>query len=496
MATRDPAPRPDERTVTTRSRPSDAITSQLWGLCSVLKDDGITFHEYLGELTLLLYLKLARDMGRERDIPPRCRWDALVVLEAQTRLDLYRKALTHLAASPVAQVRMIFEGAVTGIKSPQTLDALFSGIDRLGLLSVESDELGDIYEGLLDRNANEKKAGAGQYFTPRPLVETITRVMKPTLADRIQDPAAGTGGFLIAAANHIRQSGNPTPWTAAEKRKFRERTFYGMEHVRDTHRLATMNLSLHGITSHPHGAGVHYGDTLSDEGTLLPQATLILTNPPFGTKSGHGLPSRTDLSFRTSNKQLSFLQHIYRALGPGGRAAVVVPDNVLFESNTARRVREELLQECRLTFVLRLPVGIFYAAGVKTHVLFFERRSSRADANEKTWLYDLRTDMPTFGRRNRLTARYFSEFEAGYNALDRAPATPASELPYRFRPYTYSQIAHGEHRMDFQWTADPPQSNALQSRPDLQRTLEELTQSIERALKAARELLDDVSVDR
>ena len=205
-------------------------------------------------------------------------------------------------------------------------------------------------------------------------------------------------------------------WTEAQQRKYRRNTFYGMEHVQDTHRLALMNLMLHGLDSDPEAAGIRYGDTLWPEGEALCQqgATLILTNPPFGTKKGGGLPTRTDFTFPTSNKQFCFLQHIYRGLKPGGRAAVVLPDNVLFEGNVGRQIRADLMDKCNLHTILRLPTGIFYAQGVKTNVLFFTRGETDKGNTKEVWVYDLRANMPQFGKRTVLTREHFAEFEAAF----------------------------------------------------------------------------------
>src|SRR4029077_18144514 len=232
--------------------------------------------------------------------------------------------------------------------------------------------------------------------------------------DIIQDPAAGTGGFLIASNHYIRKNGDPNAWTEAQQRKYRRSTFYGMEHVQDTHRLALMNLMLHGLESDPLAAGIRYGDTLSPDGEALPKATLILTNPPFGTKKGGGLPTRTDFTFPTSNKQFCFLQHVYRGLLSGGRAAIVLPDNVLFESGIGKQIRADLMDKCNLHTILRLPTGIFYAQGVKTDVLFFTRGETDKANTKEVWVYDLRANAPAFGKRTVLTREYFAEFEKAF----------------------------------------------------------------------------------
>jgi type I restriction enzyme M protein len=341
------------------------------------------------------------------------------------------------------------------------LSTLVAEIDKLDWYSVHREDLGDLYEGLLEKNANEKKSGAGQYFTPRPLVNCMVNVMRPVLTDIIQDPAAGTGGFLIVANNYIRQHGNPDSWTEAQQRKYRRDTFYGMEHVQDTHRLALMNLMLHGLDSFEGHAGIHYGDTLSPEGAALPKATLILTNPPFGTKKGGGLPSRDDFTFPTSNKQFCFLQHIYRGLAPGGRAAVVMPDNVLFESNVGTQIRRDLMDKCNLHTILRLPTGIFYAQGVKTNVLFFTRGHSDKTNTQEVWVYDLRANMPQFGKRTQLTRNHFAGFEdffgpdpSGDNSEHRHSRASGNPETSRCRAFTREHIAERGDSLDIAWLKD------------------------------------------
>ena len=271
------------------------IVARLWNLCNILKDDGVTYHQYVTELTYLLFLKMAKETGVEDQIPIGCRWDDLERATAPDRLRIYRLALISLGEAKSQLVQEIFANASSFIKKPTTLSTLVAEIDKLDWYSARQEGLGDLYEGLLEKNANEKKSGAGQYFTPRPLIDSMVAVMQPTLDDIIQDPAAGTGGFLIAANRYLREHSDPDAWTEAQQRKYRRNTFYGMEHVQDAHRLALMNLMLHGLYSDPHAAGIRYGDTLGQEGEALCKqgATLILTNPPFGTKTGGGRPTRT-----------------------------------------------------------------------------------------------------------------------------------------------------------------------------------------------------------
>jgi type I restriction enzyme M protein len=280
-------------------------------------------------------------------------------------------------------------------------------------------------------------------------------VMRPQLGDVIQDPAAGTGGFLIAAQRWIQAQQDLSLLDERQQKQFYERTFYGMEHVQDTHRLALMNLMLHGLDSLPGQAGIRYGDTMSSDGEGLPRASLILTNPPFGTKKGGGLPSRTDFTFPTSNKQFCFLQHIYRALVPGCRAAVVLPDNVLFEGNVGKQIRADLMDKCNLHTILRLPTGIFYAQGVKTNVLFFSRGISDRGNTEAVWVYDLRANMPAFGKRTPLTREHFSDFEAAFgpDPLGLAPRI-ATGPEGRWQCFSREEIAARGDSLDLAWLKD------------------------------------------
>lgn len=441
------------------------IVARLWNLCNVLKDDGVTYHQYVTELTYLLFLKMAKETGTEEQLPAGYRWDDLETKTAPERLDFYRQALIYLGSHGSLLVREIFANASSFIKKPTTLSTLVTEIDKLDWYSARHEGLGDLYEGLLEKNANEKKSGAGQYFTPRPLIDSMVAVMQPRLEDIIQDPAAGTGGFLISANRYLREHSDPDAWSEAQQKKYRRNTFYGMEFVQDTHRLALMNLMLHGLDSDPAAAGIRYGDTLSPEGEALPKATLILTNPPFGTKKGGGLPSRTDFTFQTSNKQFAFLQHIYRGLKPGGRAAVVLPDNVLFESNVGRDIRRDLMDKCNLHTILRLPTGIFYAQGVKTNVLFFTRGETDKENTSEVWVYDLRANMPNFGKRTEFNRIYFTEFEVAFGDDPKGRVTAMSRRVDtgengRFRRFSRMWIAERGDNLDIAWLKDESETAA------------------------------------
>lgn len=467
------------------------VVAKLWNLFSVLKDDGVTYHQYVTELTYLLFLKMAKETETEDQIPKGHRWDDLERMSGLDRLESYRLTLVHLGSRGSKLVREIYANASSIIKKPTTLSALVSEIGRLDWYGAreEGHGLGKLYEGLLEKNAGETKSGAGQYFTPRPLIQCMVSLMRPSLEDVIQDPAAGTGGFLIAANDYIREHGQPDAWTEAQQRKHRRGTFYGMEHVQDTHRLALMNLMLHGLDSDPQAAGIRYGDTLSPEGEALPKATLILTNPPFGTKTGGGRPTRDDFTFPTSNKQFCFLQHIYRSLKPGGRAAVVLPDNVLFEGNVGKQIRADLMDKCNLHTILRLPTGIFYAQGVKTNVLFFTRGEKDKGNTKEVWVYDLRANMAQFGKRTLLTREHFKRFEV---AFGKDPLGTPKSLARRkdagedgrFRKFTREWIADRGDNLDIAWLKDEseeandgpgePVALARQAMAELEGAFEEL----------------------
>jgi type I restriction enzyme M protein len=432
------------------------IVAKLWNLCNILRDDGITYNEYVTELTYLLFLKMLAETGQESRLPANYRWEELDSREGLEQLEFYRQLLLDLGNSKKASdpvVLAIFTDAQTKLRKPTNLKALTKAIDGLDWFSAREEGLGELYEGLLEKNAAEKKSGAGQYFTPRPLIDCIVRLVNPQVGEVIQDPAAGTGGFLVAADHAIRA--NTDDLYALTKKQIdfqRHQAYRGLELVPDAHRLCLMNLILHGIES-----DVSCGDSLSPDGENLGKADVILTNPPFGTKKGGGRPTRSDFSVtaETSNKQLAFVEHIYRALKVGGRAAVVLPDNVLFEDNVGRKLRQQLMELCDLHTILRLPTGIFYAQGVKTNVLFFTRGKSDRGNTKNVWVYDMRANMNTFGKTRQLTVADFADFEAAFgdHPLGKSPRTDQGEEG-RFRCFTRQQISDRNDNLDIAWLRD------------------------------------------
>jgi type I restriction enzyme M protein len=429
------------------------IVAKLWGLCNVLRDDGITYNEYVTELTYLLFLKMLEETGRENRLPDGYRWGILAKREGVDQLDYYKAMLLDLGKANDDLVSAIFTDAQTRLRKPTNLKALTSNIDQLDWFSAREEGIGNLYEGLLEKNAADKKSGAGQYFTPRRLIDCIVRLMQPQPGEIVQDPAAGTAGFLVAADRYIKDHTDEL-YELSEAQAFfqRHNALVGGELVPDTHRLCMMNLLLHGIEG-----GVVNIDTLSPDGETLPRADLILTNPPFGTKKGGGRPTRSDFSVTadTSNKQLAFVEHIVRALKPGGRAAVVVPDNVLFEDNTGRRLRTWLMDLCNLHTILRLPTGIFYAQGVKTNVLFFRRGMIDKGNTSAVWVYDMRANMPAFGKTRPLTAADFADFEAAYgtdpNGLAERQEHPSEG---RWKKFSREAIAVRNDNLDIAWLRD------------------------------------------
>lgn len=392
------------------------------------------------ELTYILFLKMLQETGREKVVSQGVKlaegddltseqknankekrvileysWERLARKDGLDLFNYYKTLLRVFGDYCIGRVREIYSGASTNIDEPANLKKIITSIDGLDWYSAREEGLGDLYEGLLEKNANEKKSGAGQYFTPRVLIDVMVRLIAPQPGELCNDPAAGTFGFMIAADAYVKSQTDDYFDLSADEEKFqREEAFTGRELVHDTHRLALMNAMLHGIEG-----SIELGDTLSPTGACSQVYDVVLTNPPFGTKKGGERATRDDLTYVTSNKQLNFLQHIYRSLKKGGRAAVVLPDNVLFEDGVGDQIRCDLMDKCRLHTVLRLPTGIFYAQGVKTNVLFFERGKTDKGNTDEVWYYDMRTNMRSFGKTHPLAHGDFAGFESAYTAEDR-----------------------------------------------------------------------------
>lgn len=459
------------------------IVAKVWKLCDVLRDDGITYHQYVSELTYLLFLKMAQETGAERLLLQQCRWEDLTSRAAEP-LEQYRHylhMLDDLGTRGTGRVKQIFANPTTFLHHPESLNKLVGDIDAIDWHSVGREGLGDVYEGILQKNASEKKSGAGQYFTPRPLIETIVEVEKPQPGEMIVDPAVGTAGFFISAQAYM-----------DERNKSRARaditpaSFFGVELVRETYRLALMNAMLHDVKG-----DIELGDSLAADGVRLPAADLVLTNPPFGNKRGAGRPMRPDLEHPTANKQIAFLQLIYHCLKDGGRAAVVVPDNVLFEGGVAARVRIDLMERCNLHTILRLPTGIFYAEGVKTNVLFFSKlRQSSKGSTKGVWIYDLRTDAPSFGKRTPLTRSHFADFRKAFGSSQHGTSKRRDEGEKgRFRFFSREFIRRErQDSLDISWLKDEKPESATELRDP-----EEIAAEIVGKLKMALDEMEAVS---
>ena len=460
------------------------IVAKLWNLCNVLRDDGITYHQYVTELTYILFLKMAKETYTEDTIPEDCRWDALRDLRGLDLKNHYKKVLDKLGTETQGRVREIYAGAATNIDEPKNLEKIITSIDELDWFSAKEEGLGSLYEGLLEKNANEKKSGAGQYFTPRVLIDVMTHLVKPQPGERCNDPACGTFGFMIAAAQYVRDMTDDYADLTEELANFEvEEAFSGCELVHDTHRLALMNAMLHGIDG-----PIYLGDTLSNFGKRLKDYDVVLTNPPFGTKKGGERATRDDFTYTTSNKQLNFLQHIYRSLKANGkaRAAVVLPDNVLFADGDGQAIRRDLMEKCDLHTILRLPTGIFYAQGVKTNVLFFTRGTSDQGNTHEVWFYDLRTNMPSFGKTHPLKREDFAGFVRAYEAADRH-----SVEDKRWHSYTREEIAAKDDSLDLGLIKDDSIID-YEDLPDPVESAESAIASLREAAKLLQEVADEL----
>ncbi len=447
------------------------VVSKLWGFCNTLRHDGINYGDYIEQLTYLLFLKLADE--KDVSVPTGYGWDSLLERSGTALTEHYQALLIRLGKEK-GLLGDIFAGALSKFREPVNLKRLILLINETEWAELDVDLKAEAYEGLLQKFAAEQK-GAGQYFTPREAIRAIVRCVRPNIGQApdytIHDPAVGTGGFLIAAADwNLKHRGRPL--TRDEQKRLKRGTLSGGEIVLETRRLALMNLYLHGLEG-----AIHYGDSIA-EGAGGRQYDCILTNPPFGTKGGGEVPNRDDFTVATANKQLNFIQHVLTILKPGGRAAMVLPDNVLFEDHAGRDVRQLLMADTRLHTILRLPVGTFtpYSPGVKANVLFFDK----GWATDQVWIYDLRTNIAKVTKRGPLTAEYFADFEAGYHARPRRPAE-------RWRCFSRAEIADRDDNLDLFWLKDESLDDP-DNLPEPEDLVAEAVTQLETALDALNEL--------
>ncbi|TDO66553.1 type I restriction enzyme M protein [Kribbella sp. VKM Ac-2571] len=425
------------------------VVGKLWGFCHVLRHDGVDYGDYIEQLTYLLFIKMADERGLE--LPENTDWKYLRKQSGTDLSDSYIEALRTLGKER-GILGDIFSGAQSRFANPVNLQKLIRIIDETEWTSLDVDIKAAVFEGLLEKAAAEGKKGAGQYFTPRLLIQSMVRCVKPDpRASRdfaIGDPACGTGGFLVAAYEWLKdETGGAFDRETA--RRVRKQTYFGQELVARPRRLALMNMYLHQVEPH-----ITLGDSIYEEPSGQ-RFDVILTNPPFGTKGANQAPVRDDFVVSTSNKQLNFLQHVLTTLKPGGRAAVVVPDNVLF-ANQAGEVFELLMQDCDVHTVLRCPRGTFspYTEGTKTNVIFFIKGQS----TKRTWIYDARANVPKITKTSRpLAAKHFAEFEACYGAdpNGRSKRLDADSTDGRWRSFSIDEIKTHHYKLDaFKWIRD------------------------------------------
>ncbi|MEV5609227.1 class I SAM-dependent DNA methyltransferase [Streptomyces sp. NPDC052225] len=498
---------------------TNTLVAKLWNYCNVLRDNGLSTIEYVEQLSYLLFLKMVdeiiNDPFAESDlaeiVPEGYDWQSLVSKKGVALEAHYREILGKLAENPGTTLGTIFAKAQNRITEPALLEKLV--IDLIGKQDwtlAGTDLKGDAYEGLLAKGAEDTKTGAGQYFTPRALIDAMVECTRPTPDDTITDPACGTGGFLIAAQTYIREH-HTKNLTREQRLSLGKDNIFGTELVTGTARLAAMNLLLHGIGTSDGPSLIEGGkDALAKKPKR--HATLVLANPPFGKKSAitvigtDGKAEKEDISYdrddfraTTTNKQLNFVQHIMSLTAIDGRAAVVLPDNVLFEGGAGEKIRRRLLHEFDLHTILRLPTGIFYAGGVKANVLFFDKKTPRADGKPhttKTWVYDFRTGKHFTLKTKALRRADLDEFVEAY-----APDKPRSERveTERFKPFTYDElIARDKVNLDITWMKDPALDDADSLLPPeviAQEIVEDLQAALSEFAAIAEALGGEVTID-
>ena len=482
---------------------SDQIVKKLWNYCNVLRDDGLSYQDYIEQLTFLLFLKMADEQtkppfNRASIVPAGTDWASLVALDGIKLEAQYLKILAELGEQP-GTLGVVFRKAQNKIQDPAKLRRLI--VDLIGAenwMSLGADVKGDAYEGLLAKNAEDIKTGAGQYFTPRVLIAAIVEVMRPKPDQRICDPAAGTGGFLLAAFNYIVRYHN-AEMDEGQKEFLRDGALQGWEIVAVTARLCLMNLMLHGITRPDGDPPIYVEDALGR--SIDDKFQMVLTNPPFGRKASFTIigedgdgESDEDLAYlredfwaTTKNKQLNYVQHVHSILDTYGTAAMVVPDNVLFEGGAGETIRRRLLKECDVHTLLRLPTGIFYKPGVKANVLFFDRKPGSETPWTKTlWVYDLRTNQHFTLKQRPMQPEHLVDFVASFNADDRLKRTETK----CFRPYTYDDlIARDKVSLDIIWLQDENLEDG-ENMPPPEVIADEIVEELEAALIEFREVTE------
>ncbi len=484
---------------------TNSIISKVWSFCNTLRDDGVSYGDYLEQLTYLLFLKMADEYAkppynRKLPIPAQYSWDSLTVLKG-AELEVHYVSLLRELGSMKGILGQIFTKSQNKIQDPAKLYKLIDMINKEQWTVMGADVKGEIYEGLLEKNAEDTKSGAGQYFTPRALIKAMVSCIQPQPMKTIADPACGTGGFFLAAYDHIAAQ----TLDKEQKQFLKYKTFHGNEIVAGTRRLALMNLFLHNIGDIDSDNFISPADALiADNGERF---DYILANPPFGKKSSQtftneeGEQEKEDLTYNrqdfwatTSNKQLNFLQHIRTMLKTTGLAAVVIPDNVLFEGGAGETVRKKLLETTELHTILRLPTGIFYANGVKANVLFFDAKPAAKQAwTKEIWIFDYRTNVHHTLKKNPLKTDDLQEFIDCYNPKNRHKRKETfnadSNPEGRWRKYSYDEIiARDKTSLDITWIKDKSLAD-LDNLPDPDVLAEDIVENLEAALGSFREII-------
>ena len=496
-----------------------ALVQKLWNYCNILRDDGLSYGDYVEQLTFLLFLKMGDEQSRPpfspsqgfggtskaSTIPEGYDWPSLLARDGDELETHYRHILETLGKRS-GMLGVIFRKAQNKIQDPAKLRRLIVDlIDKEQWSSLSADVKGDAYEGLLQKNAEDVKGGAGQYFTPRPLIAAMVDVVAPQPGQTICDPACGTGGFLLAAHDYLAKH---HALDRAQKKKLKSGTFFGIELVDSVTRLCAMNLLLHGIGSSAEASAKE------EDLDSLPVVTkdalagkhgeyeIVLANPPFGKKSSVTIVNeagetskesltinRDDFWASTSNKQLNFLQHIFTILKQHGRAAVVLPDNVLFEGGAGETIRRELLKQADVHTLLRLPTGIFYAQGVKANVLFFERKPAQEKPwTQKLWIYDLRTNLHFTLKENTLKRSDLDDFVACYNPKNRHDRAESE----RFKSFTYEELTKRDKvNLDIFWLKDEALEESA-NLPDPEVIAADITADLEAALEQFATIAEDL----
>jgi len=484
------------------------LVNKLWNYCDILRDDGLSYGDYVEQLTFLLFLKMDNErvklFKKKSDIPKQYNWQSLLEKDGAELEAHYIKLLSELGKEE-GIIGVIFRKAQNKITDPAKLRKLIADlIDKEEWLSLEADVKGDAYEGLLEKNAADVKGGAGQYFTPRPLINAIVKVMQPQPGIKIHDPACGTGGFLLSAYNYIVDHNKSL--NRDEKQNLKHHTFTGNEIVPLAARLCVMNLYLHGVDGEE--SPISSDDSLKkNPGAMY---DMVLTNPPFGKKSSEKIITeegktatqtltvvRDDFWAQTSNKQLNFLQHVRSILRINGKAAIVLPDNVLFEGGAGETIRKKLLQTCDLHTILRLPTGILYEQGVKANVLFFDKKEATKDTvTKKVWFYDLRTNMHFTLKENTLKESDLDDFVECYNPdnrHDRKQTWSEKKNPDgRWRSFTIDELLKRDKtNLDIFWIKDESLED-IDNLPEPDVIANELVEELQDALEQLQEIAGDL----